>query len=92
MLQPSNYENEIDERTETTRTYWIIDHHHYLSDVKVQYKLYPFESEIIPYFIYPYTIDLTLLPERVALSEMIEINGREWYHIETEPDYFESDG
>lgn len=92
MLRPSSSDRTYDLVIDESNTYWVVDHHHYLSDVEVKYRLYGYDDEIIPYFIYPYDESLTTRFEDIAVTEMVEIDGKDWFRIETEPSYFDSDG
>lgn len=90
VLIPSNYESTLDNVKSIVNGYSFNDTDNYLSIVEVDYKLQSYDSEEMPYYVYPMDESIAVTYDMVN-EEMIEINGIQWLHMEYEPMYFDAE-
>lgn len=93
LLQPTlNQEFSMGDEIQILNNFWFTDEKSLLSTVDVGYRLVPLDYDYLPYY-YLQDDELTEFSvTEVVKEERVTINNREWFHVETAPITFESDG
>lgn len=88
-LQPTSQDASTENHTKLLNTYWLTDQDHYINTVDVAYQLNDYGEDYMPFFVYPLDERLVADVDSISLSESLEMDGQEWFHIEYIPYEYE---